>query len=118
MEGVKKCTNEEALEIKNKYNLKLNWDTDFAYKIIKDKKTIALIEISTLEDDYFIYNFEVIEKNKGIGSYIINDLKTQGNRIKLYSIDENSKRFWENMGFEAEEESEDTYVHVYYPDNR
>lgn len=104
---------EELIKYKNKYTLKLSWFGDIAKLITKDKEPVALIEAYINEDESIlqINNFEVLDKRKGIGTEIINNLKNSNYEICLYVDDLESKLFWESLGFEEYDDGTGTPIH-------
>ena len=70
-----------------------------------NNQLVGLIEISNApyENCLCIDNFEIINKNNGVGSKVIKEIIKNTNQknldLCLYSNDEKSKRFWNRNEF-------------------
>lgn len=117
-----KCSLNELQELERENKLELCWEMAAnTYKILKGSELVALIDVvcngmfgnGTLE----IQNFEVIEKNKGLGKFIIQNLINEINggkrEIYLYANGLSSKRFWINMGFSVTDDGSGTEILKY-----
>lgn len=97
-----KGTKEEMIEIKNNYNLKLDWEDIDYYKIILNKDVVGLIEYGPTDDSntYMIYNVEIFNKSQGIGGKFIDELtKDKDIKLQVYPLNDMSKKFWEKHSF-------------------
>lgn len=101
-----KCEEKEVVELTKEHDLLLSWAGDRCHKVTKNNLAVALIEAELIKNNsYFeIDNFEVFEKRKGMGGEIVKDILSQGVDVCLYANDNNSKKFWERYGFQAEDD--------------
>lgn len=87
--------------------------SEATYTIKKDKTIIGFIDFGYFDKgELHIDLFEVIEKNNGYGTEIINEIK-KCNAISSISVNPSSiesKLFWEKNGF-LQETCEDWYWH-------
>ena len=90
--------------------LTLTWECcESTFKILSNETIVGLIEITcnlpNLENTSFIFNFEVVDKGKGIGTDIIkNIIYTSYSNFRLIPLNIQSKNFWEKLGFKSDGE--------------
>lgn len=101
------CSEDEVKELKNQFDLTLNWHIVVCpKKIVVGEETVGLIDFSEGmfgENSLDIDSFEVFEKRSGIGSEIIQKLlKIYPKKdFYLYPDSQESKVFWEKNNFKT-----------------
>lgn len=124
--SINECPYDKLKILIIKHSLELSWEMSLnPCEIINDGELVALIDIDfdgifgnqTLE----IHNFEVIEKNNGIGKSIIkkiiDEAEDEQREIYLYANGLRSRRFWLELGFVARNDGTGTEVLMYPSSN-
>lgn len=117
--SIEKCDEKEVLALKKKHKLTLWWAGERCFKVKMDSEVVALLEAQVIEDENIldIDNFEVFEYGNKVGSEIVEELKKASFGMCLYANDEDSKRFWERHGFEAQDDGTGIPKHFYIKGN-
>lgn len=84
------------------------------FQIIEQQEEgIGYLEIENREDHIFLANIMILKQfqGKGIGKIILEDLMKHHAEIHLEVLKVNKRavQFYQNLGFEIEQESEDSY---------